>query len=258
MGPCCRPRVFWQHRGMDSWGSLAATLALCVVHLTVPRWRFLDGPRGHVWLSTAAGTALAYVFTYLLPKLAAIQAEISWQGPLSGLLRQQAYLLALVGLVTFFAIDKAAARLPPQRSLVVSRGLVLNILIYGIYSLQLGYLFVSFPRPDAASYALAAAILGLHLMGVDHHIAHRNPLAYGAVLRWVFAACCLAGWALGVFTHELKHLVALSSTFVAGGIIITAVREELSDRHSTLMPFFVAVVLASTAIITVQNWQAAG
>ena len=44
---------------MDFYGSLAATLALCAVHITVMHWRFLDGPRGHLWLSVAAGTALA-------------------------------------------------------------------------------------------------------------------------------------------------------------------------------------------------------
>jgi hypothetical protein len=244
---------------MEFWGSLAATLFLCAVHLTVARWRFLDGPRGHVWLSTAAGTALAYVFTYMLPKLAVVQAAIAtWQGPLSGFMRQQAYLLALVGLVTFFAIDKAAARAPQHATLRLTRGLVLQLLIYGIYSVQLGYLLVGFKHPDAASYALAAGILGLHLMGIDHHLAHRNPLAYGAVLRWVFAACCLAGWAFGAFTDELGYVLLLSSTFVAGGIIITAIREELSDHHSTLLPFFVAVVLACAAIIAVQNWQRPG
>jgi hypothetical protein len=95
-------------------------------------------------------------------------------------------------------------------------------------------------------------------MGIDHHLAHRNPLAYGAVLRWVFAACCLAGWAFGAFTDELGYVLLLSSTFVAGGIIITAIREELSDHHSTLLPFFVAVVLACAAIIAVQNWQRPG
>jgi hypothetical protein len=94
---------------MESWGSLVATLVLATVHLTVNRWRFLDGPRSHIWLSTAAGTALAYVFTYLLPKLALTQEKIeSLQGPFSGFLRQQAYLLALFGLLAFFAIDKAA------------------------------------------------------------------------------------------------------------------------------------------------------
>jgi hypothetical protein len=77
---------------MELDGSLAATLALCAVHITVKHWRFLEGPRGPIGLSVAAGTALAYVFTYLLPKLAVIQQEIvEFQGPFSGFLRQQAF-----------------------------------------------------------------------------------------------------------------------------------------------------------------------
>jgi len=243
---------------MEFNGSLAATLALCAVHVTVKHWRFLDGPRGHVWLSVAAGTALAYVFTYLLPKLAVIQQEIvEFQGPFSGFLRQQAYLLALIGLLTLFAVDKAAARVPRQTGLRLTRGLLLQTAIHGIYSVQLGYLLASFRQPDLGTYVLSAAILGLHLMGIDHHILHRHPIAFSAVLRWVFAACCLAGWAIGAFTERLEYAVMLSNTFVAGGIIVIAIREELRDQHSTLLPFFVAVVLAAAGIVAVQLWQGA-
>jgi len=242
---------------MEFNGSLVATLALCAVHVTVKHWRFLDGPRGHHWLSVGAGTALAYVFTYLLPKLAVVQQEITeFQGPFAGFLRQQAYLLALIGLLTLFAVDKAAARMPPETRLELTRGLVLQIVIYGIYSVQLGYLLANFRQPDLATYVLAAAILGFHLMGMDHHIAHRHPIAFGSVLRWVLAACCVAGWAIGAFTDGLNYVVLLSNAFVAGGIVVIAVREELRDQHSTLLPFFAAVAIASAGIITLQFWQA--
>jgi hypothetical protein len=237
-------------------GSLAATLVLCAVHVTVKHWRFLDGPRGHIWLSVAAGTALAYVFTYLLPKLAVVQQEIvEFQGPFSGFLRQQAYLIALIGLLTLFAVDKAAARMPPETRLELTRGLLLQIVIYGLYSVQLGYLLANFRQPDLATYVLAAAILGSHLMGMDHHIAHRHPIAFSSVMRWVFAACCVTGWAIGAFTDGLSYAVLLSNAFVAGGIIVIAIREELRDRHSTLWPFFAAVVLAAAGIIIVQTLQ---
>jgi hypothetical protein len=242
---------------MEFYGSLVATLALCAVHITVKHWRFLDGPRGHVWLSVAAGTALAYVFTYLMPKLALVQQEIAeFQGPFS-FLRQQAYVLALIGLVTLFSVDKAAARMPPETKLELTRGLLLQMAIYGLYSVQLGYLLANFRQPDVATYVLSATILGLHLMGTDHHIAHRHPVAFNAVARWVFAACCLGGWAIGVLTEELKYAVMLSTAFVGGGIVVIAIREELADRHSTLLPFFVSVLLASAGIITVQILQAA-
>ena len=243
---------------MEFYGSLAATLALCAVHITVKHWRFLDGPHGHAWLSVAAGTALAYVFTYLLPKIAIIQQEIvEFQGPFSGFLRQQAYLLALIGLLTLFAVDKAAARMPQETKLELTRGLLLQVVIYGIYSVQIGYLLANFRQPDVATYVLAAAILGAHLMGIDHHISHRHPIAFDAVLRWVFVGCCIVGWAVGAFTEGFELAVMLSNTFVAGGIIVIAIREELRDHHSTLLPFFAAVVLASAGIITLQFWQAA-
>lgn len=243
---------------MEFYGSLAATLALCAVHITVKHWHFLDGPRSHVWLSIAAGTALAYVFTYLLPKLAVVQQEIvEFQGPFSGFLRQQAYLLALIGLVTLFAVDKTAARMPPETRLELTRGLLLQIVIYGLYSVQLGYLLANFRQPDLATYVLAAAILAAHMMGMDHHIAHRHPIAFSWILRWVFAACCVAGWAIGAFSDGPNYAVLLSNAFVAGGIVVIAIREELRDQHATLLPFFAAVAFVSGGIITVQMLQGA-
>jgi hypothetical protein len=166
-------------------------------------------------------------------------------------------LLALIGLVTLFSVDKAAARAPHGTGVTLTRGLLLQTLIYGIYSVQLGYLLASFRQPDLPTYVIAAAILGLHLMGIDHHLAHRHPIVFSALLRWVFAACCIVGWAIGAFTGRLEYAVMLSNTFVAGGIIVVAIREELADRHARLFPFFAAVVLASAGIIALQLWQGA-
>jgi hypothetical protein len=159
--------------------------------------------------------------------------------------------------LSLFAVDKAAARLPRETGLTLTRGLLLQTVIYGIYSVQLGYLLASYRQPDLATHVLSAAILGPHLMGIDHHIAQRHPIAFSAVLRWVFAACCIAGWAIGAFTERLQYAVMLSNTFVAGGIIVIALREELRDQRSTLLPFFAAVVLAAAGIVVIQLWQGA-
>jgi len=51
-------------------------ITLCAVHATIAHWRILRGPGKQVWLSLSAGAALAYVFTYLLPKLARIEDKI--------------------------------------------------------------------------------------------------------------------------------------------------------------------------------------
>jgi hypothetical protein len=243
---------------MQLWGSLLLITALVTVHVTVQYWRFLKGPRAAIWLSISAGTALAYVFAYLLPKLAIIQMKITESGwePVIYFMHNHAYLLALAGLLTFFALERSGGKVETGNSICFNRQLLLQIVVYGLYNIQLGYLASEMPRPEIASYLLVAVILNLHLMGVDHFILHRNPPAYTRLLRWVYAVAIVLGWSIGQLTTALEYIVVLCGAFVAGGIIIIAIRDELPG-HPNARPtaFFIAVFAACLAILLVQSWQ---
>ncbi|MGW8370436.1 MAG: hypothetical protein ACWGPN_17375 [Gammaproteobacteria bacterium] len=245
---------------MAFWGSLSVVVVLALVHLTIGRWRFLRGDNASLWLSMSAGTALAYVFTYLLPKLADIQAELTDPTALrETLLRNHAYLFALAGLLTYFALQWSTEprRGPNRKTLRPSIVILLQITGYSFYSLQLGYLTADLPVPGVASYLLLAVVLGLHLMGIDHHLYQRAEHVYDRLLRYCYVAALVLGWLGGILTDVLETTVMYSSTFVAGGIIITAIREELPG-HDDSRPgaFVLSVIAACTAILTIQHWQA--
>jgi hypothetical protein len=238
-------------------GSLLVIAALATVHLTIGKWHWLHGPRHSPWLSVSAGTALAYVFAHLLPKLALTQEKLI--AILSELwdpvLYNQTYLIALIGFVCFLWvgwIDNQTEHSDATESARRSRLLVLHIGGYGMYSLQIGLLIAELPRPDAVSYVLAAAVLSLHFMGVDHILRNSDPISYDRWLRWIFTAALVLGWALGVATNSFDTLFMLLNAFIAGGIIITAIREELpSSEGNRFLPFALGVLGASLAIATV-------
>lgn len=244
---------------LTTLASLGVIAVLLTVHYLVPRWRFLNGPRAPVWLSISSGTALAYVFIQLLPKLATVQSRFATQLDDSALapFRHHAYLLALAGLVTFFLLDRSVRHVPLTESALTSkRTLAFQIVGFSLYNLQVGYLIADLPVPGVASYVLIALVFGLHLMGVDHHLWHHGSLAYEKILRWCFIAATLLGWTVGILTHALESVVILVGTFVAGGVMILAIREELpDDRRSSPVAFVIAVCTASLLIIVVQNWQ---
>lgn len=244
---------------MNVLGSLSVVLLLVGVHWSVQRWRFLDGPRAHIWLSVSSGTALAYVFTYLLPKLATVQMSITTQlhNPLLTLFRHHAYLLALAGLMTFFLLDRSVQESAASKQTRPSnRVFGVQLIGFSLYNLQVGYLIADLPRPSLASYILVGLVFGLHLMGVDHHLYRHGKAAYQDTLRWYFMGATMVGWAIGVLTHALASVVMLVSTFIAGGVMILAIREELPDvRRSSPLAFVIAVSTASAVIIALQTWQ---
>ena len=242
-------------------GSLLVVLTLAGVHITIGKWRWLHRSEHSAWLSVSAGTALAYVFVYLLPKLALTQDKLIlivsdlW----TPVLRNQTYLIALAGLVCFFWlgwIDKKIEDSEVAAPLRSRRSLLLHIGGYGVYSLQIGLLVARLPRPDLLTLLLTTSVLGLHLMGVDHAVRKSDPEDYDRLLRWVFAGALLLGWVLGAATDQFDTLFMLWSAFTSGGIIITAIREELPTGQRThFLPFLVGVVCASAAIMMVQAAQ---
>lgn len=249
---------------MNTLGSLLVIIALAGVHITIGRWHWLHRDKPSPWLGVSAGAAIAYVFVYLLPKLAIIQVKlvVVLNSMWTPLLRNQTYLIALAGFVCFFWLARAdeiaerddAARRPSSINV-----LLLHTVGYGLYSLLIGLLIARLPRPDMISYVLAASVLGLHMMGVDHGVRSADPASYDRRLRWVFAGALLVGWSIGISTDGLDMTFSMINAFIGGGIIITAIQDELPHAAKTrFLPFVLGVVCTSAAILAVQIAQNKG
>jgi len=244
--------------GVEWIGPFGVVLVLMYVHLTVDRWAFLRGKYGKTWLSIAAGTALAYVFTYLLPKLAKLQGKLadSERGEFFNFLNNHVYLLALFGLLTFFGLAQMANSHDRAREMQSPWVFVSLLLAFGLYNFQLGYLAAEFHDPGYLSVLLAAVVLGVHIMGINHAIFHQYPVIYRKVLKWVFATAVFIGWAFGMLTSDIVIGMIVCNAFVAGGIIINSLHEELpGGSASNPLAFYLSVLVACCAILLFQHLQ---
>jgi zinc transporter ZupT len=246
---------------MATFGSLGVVLLLALNQLTIGRWRFLHGGERSPWLSASAGTALAYVFVHLLPKLALSQQKLDgalWTGAY-GFWRNHLYLVALVGLVMYYCLDTMARRSVQRRELgqQTRRGsLILVVGVYGLYYLQLGYLVADVPRPGIAAYLLIAAVLSVHLMGINHGLRDLQPARYDSLLRWLYAGALLCGWLVGAVTELRFATISILSAFIAGAIIYAALREELPAHASArLVPFVLGAAVTTLAILGLHSLQ---
>ncbi len=96
--------------------SLVLVAALAAVHLFSRRMRFLSASPRSRWLSVAGGISVAYVFVHLLPDLAEEQETVrEATGETFTFLEYHVYLVALLGLATFYGLERAAkvSRGPP-------------------------------------------------------------------------------------------------------------------------------------------------
>lgn len=237
--------------------SLIAVLLLALVHIFVGELRRIDGVSRSALLMAAAGTTLAFVLVYILPKLAEKQESLlaSVDSGVLGFLEHHVYLMAMAGLVVYYAIARMAvhgAEAGNSRSRALYRAtLIAKVSGYCGYSLLIGYLFVHRLRPELFSLVLITLAMAPHFVISDHGLRHQWPNAYDRGIRWVLTIALLAGWALGVWTQVSSEVIALSFAFLAGGMLIITIREELPKEESGSFWAFLLGVAAYTALLLV-------
>lgn len=242
---------------MTLYASLLAVLALCAICFTLPHWRSFQHRVHPPILSVSAGVGLTYVFLALLPKLAEVQASLDPSKDASSLLPVglHAYLATLAGFVIFLLIARKGffedSKVSGQRT---SLSEILVFLVFAIYYAQIGFSLGVWPIDNWLTYLALVFAFGMHFVGINYHLWKRFPRRYPNVLRWLFSASLLLGWGTSVFAEHLSAMVKLSTMFVAGGIMITAIREEIPSQKEANVPYFLASVIITTIfVVTIET-----
>jgi hypothetical protein len=220
------------------------------------RLAFLARTPRSIWLSAAAGISVAYVFLHLLPELHeghhALQEAASWAWLGQG---GGTYLLALGGLTFFHGLERVAAR---SRAGQRTRGggdrtgtgaFAVHIGAFALYNFTIGYLLLEAERDNLLLYGIA---LGLHFVVNDQALREHHKERYDAFGRWLLATAVLAGWALALRVTVPEPAIRMLIAFLAGGVILNALKEELpQERASRFSAFAAGVVLYGALLLSV-------
>jgi hypothetical protein len=251
------------------WAALVAAVVLAVVHAVTPLLRFLEGTPRSVWLSIAGGVSVAYVFVHLLPELAA--GEEHFRGAASSaptgfsFAERHVYLVALLGLATFYGLQRLASAsregsaagtpgpadgrdsAPTDRA--TSAGVFwIHIASFGVYNALVGYLLLHLERQTLGALTFFAVAMALHFVVTDFGLNEDHKARYRRAGRWVLAAAVLAGFALGAVTELSALAIAVLVAFLAGGVILNVLKEEVpSERQSRFWAF--AAGMAGYAVL---------
>ena len=229
--------------------ALALSSGLAVVHLVAGRLRFLDAVPRSRWLSFAGGISVAYVFAHLLPQVAAGQEALMEAGLTEIVIGEgHVWLLALLGLVVFYGLERAAVASREEGDEAAEDrtepGVFwLHMISYGVYNVLVGYLLGEGEGASATGMALFWTAMALHFFVNDYGLRTHHKARYHRTGRWVLAVAVVGGAALGLRWRVHAAVIAGLVSFLAGGIVLNVLKEELpEERASRFWPFALGAV----------------
>ncbi|CDZ81525.1 hypothetical protein BN1013_02061 [Candidatus Rubidus massiliensis] len=194
-----------------------------------------------ILFSVGGGFSIAYVFLDLLPKLPAKNVKVTettWT--LIPYLERHVYIMALIGFVTFFAIDRSKALLQNRKNIYYT----MNLLTYALFNFLIGYAVVDVENDEVQPLLLFTFAIGLHYLANDYMLTEEHGEEYRKVGKWILIASLVCGWSLGLFIQISETPVALISAYIGGGVIMNVTRHELSsDNPHNLTAFLVATFI---------------
>jgi zinc transporter ZupT len=239
--------------------TLASLILFVLVHVLGGRLDFLAATPRSVWLSAAGGVSVAYVFMHLLPELADHQETIRERAAESaGLLtslESHAYMIALIGLGLFYAVERFARSAARQRGEAGGEQrpaavFWTHLSAFAIYNVLIGYLLVHREETDLRGLIIYAVAMGLHFVVNDQGLRRQHGTTYHRYGRWLLAAAPVLGYLVGISTEVSPLLLASLFAFLAGGVILNVLKEELpEDRQSRFWAFAVGAALYSTLLM---------
>ncbi len=235
--------------------TLASAVLLALVHIFAGQLRFLAGIPRSRWLSFAGGVSVTYVFLHILPELGAGQEAFSKErGKVLEALVHHVYLLALAGLVVFYGLErmvvKDRARRETREETTGPRVFWVHVAAYSFYNAVIGYLLVHPKEPGGMALLWYVVAIGLHLVVNDFSLWAHHKHRYRLVGRWVMAGAVLVGWLIGMLTEVSETVVVALFAFVAGGIVLNVLKEELpEERQSRFGAFALGTTLYAALFV---------
>lgn len=242
-------------------GMLAATFVavagFAAVHLFIARMRFLDREPRAGFLSFAGGIAVTYVFLDVLPELAAHQRTFASELRLTDAAAEAwVYLVALIGLVLFYGLDRAAKLSRAHHRHVHGEDRIgrevkaAHLASFAFFNFLVGYLLLHREQPGLFSLGLYVSAITLHLATTDFGLVREHKSDYERHTRWVLAGAVLAGWIAGVFVEVRPIVIGFLFAFLGGGVILNVLKEELpEERKSRFLPFLAGCALYAGLVL---------
>lgn len=233
-------------------------IALALVHIFAGKLLFLETIPRSRWLSLAGGASVAYVFIHIFPELN--QGQVTLQrvdNAIVNYLEHHVYLMALLGFGIFYGLERVATASRQEKQKQGSGDSTteevfwLHISSFAVYNALIGYLLLHREEPGVWSLLVFFVAMALHFLVNDFGLRDHHKHSYRRIGRWVLAASVLVGWAIGRATEISEPAIAVLFAFLAGGIILNVLKEELPEERESRFWAFAAGATTYAALLLV-------
>ena len=106
---------------------------------------------------------------------------------------------------------------------------------FALMNLLIGYMLVQHVESgQSLSFLLLFTLAMFFKFVVNDHGLHRDhKVLYDHIGRWTLAAAVFAGWAVNYWTEIPWIAPALLQSFIAGGVLLNVLKEELPDERKS-------------------------
>lgn len=241
---------------MGFWFSLVFVAGFVTIHMSSKQMKFLRVDPRSKFLSIAGGISVAYVFLHLLPELGEYQQE--FEGSVEGFefLESHIYIIALLGLVVFYGLEQLAKNSKRQGdqkgTYKASSGVFwLHISSFALYNAIIGYLLLRGEYESEWGMLFYFIAMGIHFITNDKALRSAHKDDYDRYGRWLLAIAITIGWFIGVFTELNVLVISVLTAFLAGGVILNVMKEELPEERESSFPAFFAGMLGYTILLLI-------
>jgi hypothetical protein len=233
--------------------SFVIGVILTFIHLFSYRLNFIRESLRSKLLSIAGGASVAYIFIHLLPELAEGQQELNKiDVQILIYFKHHVYILSLLGLCLFYGLEYYIKTQKGDATINSRLDFWLHISSFSIYNFLIGYLLLHREGEGLLSLVFFSAAMGFHILVNDYGLSQHHKHVYKNKGRWILSFSILLGWGMGVVTHISEGFTFAIIAFLAGGIILNVLKEELpEERKSSYWAF-----LSGAFIFTVMLYLA--
>ena len=219
---------------------IALALGLAMVHYVASKLPDIDELPRSVVLSSSSGVSVAYVFVHVLPEVGRTNREITDTGMTLSHLDEYVYLVALLGFVTYYGLERYVRRTRPTPDGKTTRPGIfwIHVGAFAVYNGIVGVLLLHPEAPGIERILVFTAAMGLHFLVNDYGLREQYRRAYCGRGRWILSISILAGAATGALVPVGEPLLGMLFAFLSGGIVLNVVKEELpAGGDSRFVPF---------------------